>query len=79
MLVLRAALPERLRDSVRARFGIEGHLIDGTVRLECARGHELVRDLVEAFPDEVQGVTYGKPTLEDVFLHVTGHRLSPAA
>jgi hypothetical protein len=36
-----------------------------------------VSELVEAFPDDVRAVTYGKPTLEDVFLHLTGSRLSP--
>jgi hypothetical protein len=34
-----------------------------------------VRDVVEAFADEIQAVTFGKPTLEDVFIHLTGHRL----
>jgi ABC-2 type transport system ATP-binding protein len=37
-----------------------------------------VRDLVEAFPDEVRTITYGKPTLEDVFVHLTGRRLADA-
>ena len=30
--------------------------------------------LVEAFPDRIDSITLGKPTLEDVFIHVTGHR-----
>jgi ABC-2 type transport system ATP-binding protein len=74
VVVVRAATPESLRDRVRTRLGLEGTLVDGTLRLEHPRGHELVRDLVEAFPDEIEAVTYGKPTLEDVFVHVTGHR-----
>jgi ABC-2 type transport system ATP-binding protein len=76
VVVLRAAAPEALREQLRARFGIEAALVDGTLRIEGARGPELVRDLVEAFPDDVQAITYGKPTLEDVFVHLTGHRLS---
>ena len=60
---------------VRERFGIEGTRVDGTLRLEHARGHELVRDLVEAFPDDVHSITFGKPTLEDVFVRLTGRRL----
>ncbi len=39
-----------------------------------SRGHEFVRDLVEAFPAEVKTVSLGKPTLEDVFIERTGHR-----
>jgi ABC-2 type transport system ATP-binding protein len=33
-----------------------------------------VREVVEAFPGEIQSVTFGRPTLEDVFIHQTGHR-----
>ena len=74
VVVVQTAAPESLRERVRARLGIDGTLVDGTLRLEHVRGHELVRDLVEAFPAEVEAITYGKPTLEDVFVHVTGHR-----
>jgi len=63
-----------LRDKIRTRFQCEATLVDGTLRVERSRGHEFLRDLVDAFPDEVTHVTYGKPTLEDVFIHLTGHR-----
>jgi len=29
---------------------------------------------VEAFPGEIQSLSVSKPTLEDVFIHRTGHR-----
>ena len=76
VVVVHARAPEALRDAVRARFGVEGRVVDGTLRLERARGHELVRDLIEAFPDSVTTVTYGRPTLEDVYVRRTGHRLA---
>src|SRR5438034_3713265 len=31
-----------------------------------------------AFPEEVRTVSYGKPTLDDVFIRLTGHRLAEA-
>ena len=49
--------------------------VDGTLRLERPRGHEFLRDLVEAFPEDVRSVSFGKPTLEDVFIHLTGRSL----
>ena len=49
------------------------------LRLEHPRAHELVRELVEAFPGAVRTITYGKPTLEDVFVHATGHRFAAEA
>jgi len=30
--------------------------------------------VVEAFPGEIDAVSVSKPTLEDVFIHRTGHR-----
>jgi ABC-2 type transport system ATP-binding protein len=49
--------------------------VDGVLRVERPRGHEFVREVVEAFPGEVQSVTSGRPTLEDVFVSLTGQRL----
>src|SRR5207247_3479529 len=78
VLVVTGPDPARLAERVRERFGLAGRLVDGTLRLERARGHELVRDLIEAFPEEVLTVSYGKPTLRDVFIRLTGHRLAEA-
>jgi ABC-2 type transport system ATP-binding protein len=74
VVVIEAEVPGDLREKVRARFGLEAQIVDGTLRVERARGHELVRDVVEAFPGEVRSVTFGRPTLEDVFVHLTGRR-----
>ena len=60
---------------IRERFGVDAADVDGSLRIEREDGHDLVRELVEAFPDEVQSVTFGKPTLEDAFIHITGRRL----
>jgi ABC-2 type transport system ATP-binding protein len=74
VVVMQAHDPEALRRKIQQRFACDAAVVDGTVRVERARGHEFVRDVVEAFPDDITLVTYGKPTLEDVFIHLTGHR-----
>jgi ABC-2 type transport system ATP-binding protein len=45
--------------------------VDGTLRVERPRGHEFIRDVVEAFPGEITSAAFGRPTLEDVFIHLT--------
>jgi len=75
VITIRGVDPERLGQRIRERFGLEPMHVDGTVRLEHARGHELVGSLVDAFPDDVQAITFGRPTLEDVFVRLTGHGL----
>ena len=74
VVVVQAPDAAELGRKIRERFGCEPAVVDGTLRLERPRGHEFVREVVDAFPDDVTLVTYGKPTLEDVFVHLTGHR-----
>lgn len=64
-----------LATAIADGFGISTVLTDDGLRLECERGHEFVRDVVAAFPDEIQSVRFGKPTLADVFMKLTGNPL----
>ena len=46
------------------------------MRIERARGHEFITELIETFPGEIDAITLAHPTLEDVFIHRTGHRFA---
>jgi ABC-2 type transport system ATP-binding protein len=50
-------------------------MVDGRLRIEKRHGHEFVPAVVEAFPGEIDAITFGRPTLEDAFIHFTGERL----
>jgi len=65
--------PAALAAAVQERFGIAVERIDDSVRIERERGHEFIPQLVEAMVGRIRAVSLGKPTLEDVFIHVTGH------
>lgn len=67
--------PEALQRDIVARFGGEARVAEGAVRIERAAGHEFVPQLVGAFPGRIAAVSVGTPTLEDVFIHRTGHGL----
>jgi ABC-2 type transport system ATP-binding protein len=60
-----------LQKKLRERFGCDATVVDGSLRVERPRGHEFIRDVVEAFPGEITSATFGRPTLEDVFIHLT--------
>jgi ABC-2 type transport system ATP-binding protein len=66
--------PQSLAEQITKRFGIEARILDGRVRVERANGHRFITDLVEAFPGQIDAVSVHKPTLEDVFIRLTGHR-----
>ncbi len=74
VVVLETGDPEKLRRQVEEKFRAQPIVIGETVRLEHERGHEFITQLVEAFPGQIDAVTVAKPTLEDVFIHQTGHR-----
>jgi len=66
--------PEALAEKIRARFEVDAQVLDGQVRLERENGHRFITDVVEAFPGEIEAISVSKPTLEDVFIHRTGHK-----
>ncbi|OVE77028.1 hypothetical protein BVX98_03785 [bacterium F11] len=66
--------PSLLAEKIKTKFGDKGVVLEGTVRLELENGHKIIPQLIEAFPGLIQAATVGKPTLEDVFIHETGHQ-----
>ena len=68
--------PEAVRDVVRERLGAESSVVDGVLRLERTRGHEFVPQLIEAATGLVDSVSVGKPTLQDVFIRLTGRKFA---
>jgi len=74
VILLHAKNAEALAARVRERFHVDAQVLQGQVRLEREHGHRFITDVVEAFPGEIEAISVSKPTLEDVFIHRTGHR-----
>lgn len=66
--------PDALGPRIDERFGVNSRRVGPSLRIEREAGHQLLRDLVEAYPEEVTAVSLAKPTLEDVFIDRTGHQ-----
>lgn len=75
VITLTTRNPQQLAGQVTSRFSLKAEVVDSVVRIERDLGHEFVPTLIEAFPGEVDSITVGKPTLDDVFVHLTGHNL----
>ena len=67
--------PAALAAAIGERFDCAAAVIDGTVRLEQPAGHQWIARLMEAFGQQINSITLGKPTLADVFIARTGHRM----
>jgi ABC-2 type transport system ATP-binding protein len=74
VILLETRNPESLAQRIQSRFGAQTQVLDGSVRLERENGARFAAEVVEAFPGEIETVNVAKPSLEDVFIHRTGHR-----
>lgn len=75
VITLHTSSAETLAQQISKTFSVEASVSGSTIRLERERGHEFVPELIKAFPNGIDAVTVSKPTLDDVFFHLTGHRL----
>ena len=75
VLTLLCRRPGMVAEQLQSKFGWTAVIRDDAVRLEIPKAHAEVARIVEAFPGEIQSVTAGRPTLEDVFVRMTGERL----
>ncbi len=71
--------PEELAQLIASRFEVEVFVLDERVRLGIDNGHEFANQIVGEFGDQIQSITIGKPTLEDVFIGRTGLRFGEDA
>lgn len=74
-VVLQARDLDGLATLIQQRLGLRPMRVADSLRIEHERGHELIARLVELAGPQIDSVTLARPTLEDVFLDKTGHRL----
>ena len=72
IVIVDSPVSNQLAPKISRQFGCRVATDDDELRVECDRGHEFVRDVVAAFPSEIRAARFGKPTLEDVFIRLTG-------
>lgn len=76
-ITIRTRQPTEFAAAVSQHFSLGTRVLEDTVRVEHADA-PLIGRLLEAFPGEIEEITLSKPTLEDVFIARTGHRLAGA-
>ncbi len=66
---------ERACAEIARLFGIDCHAEDGGLFIETERGEEFIPRLIHGLPVKVKSVNLQKPTLNDVFLKLTGRTI----
>jgi len=67
--------PEALAQEVRERFRLEPKVRDGTVEVRVRQGAQVLPELVRGLSQPLEAVSLHRPSLDDVFLHLTGRAL----
>jgi ABC-2 type transport system ATP-binding protein len=63
---------ERAAANLRSRFGLNPHRTDGQIYFEAVEGGHLIPRLVVELGAPIAAITLRQPTLDDVFLKLTG-------
>jgi ABC-2 type transport system ATP-binding protein len=64
--------------AVREKYGIEAQERDGSIRFHVAQGDTFLPEFVRSFPQPIQTVSLSRPSLDDVFLTLTGREIRDA-
>ena len=68
--------PDALEMLLTEKLGLKSSRVENLLRIERSRGHELVPQIIEAAPRMVDSISVGNPTLDDVFIRLTGQRFA---
>lgn len=75
VVVVESPDADTLSRKIKRRFRLDAQRVGGELLIEAKEGHRLIPKLAQAFPKLIESLTLRKPTLEDVFMRKTGHRL----
>jgi ABC-2 type transport system ATP-binding protein len=76
VLDIEAVDPDALLPKLKTSLGLAARKVGNALRIEGTSGFDVAERVQRAFPREVLAVRVGQPTLEDVFLALTGRRLA---
>ncbi len=66
---------ERAAAEVKERFGLAPEVRDGSVRFSVAQGDRFLPEFIRTLSVPLQSISLHRPTLEDVFLSLTGRAI----
>ena len=75
VVTVRTGNPEKLKGAIEKQFSVTVSVLKGEVRLEKESAHEIIPELVRTLGSDIESITLGKPTLEDLFIKETGRKL----
>jgi ABC-2 type transport system ATP-binding protein len=75
LIVFSTADNEKAAAEIKARYNVDANLQNGTVRFHVTSGDTFLPEFVRTFPEHLLSVSLQRPTLDDVFLTLTGREI----
>ena len=69
---------DEFKTQLQEQTGLPVQKVGDSLRIEAESGHQLLSEIASSFPGRFRSLTLGKPTLEDVFIKLTGRRMEEA-
>jgi ABC-2 type transport system ATP-binding protein len=66
---------KELQNDIAARYGVPVQAVDGELHFQVAGGAEFVPRVVVDFKERIKSIQVKRPSLDDVFLQLTGHAI----
>ena len=74
LIMLRSARAADLLASLQKKYTFPAYIVDDIVRVECPDASAMIPELLRQYGDDVDMVTFSRPSIEDVYIRKTGHR-----
>lgn len=66
---------EKSRKSLEESFGLRAEKVDSKLKLTVDKGEEWIPKLIKAVSEDIKSINLHEPTMDDVFLHLTGKEI----
>lgn len=70
---------EKSRRKLEDEFGIEVEEVDSKLKLTVEKGEQLIPKLTQVLSDSIKSINLHEPTMDDVFIHLTGKEIRESA
>jgi ABC-2 type transport system ATP-binding protein len=75
LITIATAYGEAAALEVRSRYGVSPVVANGTISFQVPAGESFLPEFVRSFGQPMEAIGLRRPTLDDVFLHLTGREI----
>jgi ABC-2 type transport system ATP-binding protein len=75
IITIMAANIEKLKQEIETKFGVDVKVEDNKLKIKVGDGDKLLAKLFNELEEKIHSVELRKPTLDDVFLNLTGKKI----